>query len=69
MSLGSIFVSPAEARIVTHPFLDQAEIPLPGLGHQLGVDEEVVCLDLDLVEHLAAEHLERAVDIANPHTE
>ena len=38
-------------------------------GHQLGVDEEVVGLDRDLVEDLAAEELEGAVHVADAHAE
>ena len=57
------------ARVVAHPLLDHAEVPLARLGDQLGVDEEVGALDRDLVDHLAPEQLEGAVHVAYAHAE
>ena len=56
-------------RVVAHALLKRRGSSTAGLGHQLSVDEEVVGLDRDLLEHLAAQQLERAVDVANPDEE
>src|SRR5207302_3370278 len=56
-------------RIVLHTLLQDAEVPLPRLGHHFGVDEEIGSLEIDRFQHLAAEKLERAVDIPDARPE
>src|SRR4051794_30260403 len=57
------------AGVVAHALLDDPEVPLARLRDQLRVDEEIGALDRELVDHLAPEELERAVDVTHPDAE
>src|SRR3972149_3164091 len=55
--------------IMPDPFLDVAVAGAVELDHDLGVDEEVVFLEVERRQSLPAKELERAVQIPDRHTE